>query len=780
MVTAQNSKLHDLGFIIFRNFFLLTNAIIFAVVGLLFIFGASTAAIFLGIISVINISLGLVQDIHAWRALDKLQSLTAPHITRRAADGLTEIILTDDIKKDDVIVLKIGDQVPCDGTLLEALAFEINEGLVTGESNSVSQKAGDTLLAGGVVTSGSGAMKVGALPHESRIERMTSGIKKYSVNISPIQRSVETIIKIAGYVLIVVLAVVLMRGFLAKQSSVELVLNVAALTSVIVPQGLVFAVALFFAYGAGQLFKRHVLLQEVNATEKLGRIKNLCMDKTGTLTENTLAVEAMHLPPNFSKEEASSLVAAYISGTNDSSQTIQAVIKFLGGAFEGVAESALAFSSSRQYGAVIIKSGALNSCILAGAPDVFLPHLASTEEKSWLASLLDEHTAGGKSIVAFARSSETLIPETLTKSRLSLVAVFVFHNNLRPGIMDTIHFFQERGVHIRIVSGDNPVTVSAIAEATGVSRANLVVTGQELASWSENEYNTRTKNYTIFAQIIPEQKEKIIEALKKDGFTAMVGDGANDALAIKKADLGIAMFDGASATRQLASVVLTNNSFAALPGGVILADSIIRNIEIFASIFLNQALLGFFFFCVVSVGGYAYPLTPFNITLINYCAVAMPGTLISYWTIRPPQKATRVSEAPFLKRVVPFAAFAAVIQAFGAAAIFILNEKYGQAAQSGTLVLLAFSILGFTFFCLTPRVYNGVTTALQRKQLALFGLVDILMLLIAFRVPLFFSFFNLSLVSFSPLLGGSLILSLAFSSVGMYLLAVYFTPKELV
>lgn len=774
---SKNSKLHDLGFIFFRNIFLLTNAIIFAVVILLFVFGANQAAIFLGVLSVFNISIGLVQDIHSWNALDKLQSLTAPQIVRRKSDGSTEIILADQIKKNDIIVLKIGDQIPCDGTLLEALAFEINEGLITGESNSIPQKVGDKLQAGCVVTSGSGIFQVETLSKDSRIARMTSGIKKYAANTSSIQRSVEYVIKNTGYVLVVVLVIVFVRGILIDQTAVEMVLNVAALTSIIVPQGLVFAVTLFFAYGAAHLFRQHVLLQEVNATEKLGRIKNLCMDKTGTLTENFLTVEAMHLPPKMTEEEASKLTDAYLSGTNDTSQTIQAVRKFLEHNYDGEIADTLAFSSWRQYGAVVLKKDRSNTCVLVGAPITFIPHLKTATEKRWLENILNTHSAMGKSIVAVVRNNSSTFPENLSETKLSIVAVFVFFNNLRPGIKDTISFFQDRGVKIRIISGDNKLAACAVAASAGIKNSSSVITGEELLGWSDSEYTKKITDFTIFAQIVPEQKEKIIQALKKHGFTAMVGDGANDALAIKKADLGIAMFDGAPATRQLASVVLTNNSFAALPGGVELADNIIRNIEIFGSVFLNQAFLGFFFFCIISVNGHAFPLTPFNITLINYCAVATPGVLISYWTLRPNKKATKVSEKSFLKRVAPFSFFAALIQSLAAAAIYFLNQTYGQATESNTAVLITFCVLGYIFFVQTPRVYNGLTTALQKKQLVLFGLIDLLILFIAFRVPFFFSFFNLSSLSMTPLMKTIMITIVIFSGVGEYLLARYFTPK---
>jgi cation-transporting ATPase E len=337
-----------------------------------------------------------------------------------------------------------------------------------------------------------------------------------------------------------------------------------------------------------------VLLQDVNATEKLGRIKNLCLDKTGTLTENTLVVEEMHVPPHLSREEANYLTATYLSESGDTSQTVHAIQKYLEISRGGEVTDAMSFSSERRYGGVLLKAPQRNGSILAGAPDTFLPHLSDEAEKEWLGLLLEEHAREGKRLMCVACASGQEIPRDLSDAKLTLVAIYILNNNLRPGIRETIHFFQKRGVTIRIISGDNPDTVKSIAGLAGVNDTEKIITGTELEHWTETDYKEKAGNFAIFARIKPEQKEKIIKALKLDGFTAMVGDGANDALAIKKADLGIAMFDGAPATRQVASVVLTNNSFAELPGGVKMADSIIKNIEIFASIFFNQTFVGFF------------------------------------------------------------------------------------------------------------------------------------------------------------------------------------------
>ena len=739
-------KLKELLYIVYRNVFLFTNGIILVVVILLFAFGDVRSGLFLGIVSIINIFLGLAQDIYAWIQLEKLQLLTAPHVVRLNGDQTEEPVLIDQIKKGDLIKLKIGDQIPCDSKLMKAQSFEINEGLITGESSSISKREGDNLLAGSVVTAGLGVVRVESIFLESRIARMTEGIKKYSVSESPIQQAINLVIKYCGYGLALVLVLAVIRGFAVHESAIRLVKIVGALSSALMPVGLVFAVTIFFAYGAAHLFRRNVLLQEVNATEKLGRIKNLCMDKTGTLTENTLTVENMFVFSGFDLKMAQELTLAYIQGTGDSSQTLEAIKKSISLKSDREIVDSLAFSSWRRYGAVKIKDGDKATVVYAGPPDVFLPHISNTAEKKWLQDFLNKQAHEGKHVWCTMLSNGTKISPDLQGTDFSIVAVYVFGNNLREGIRHTIDFFQYRGVNIRIISGDDPETTRTVAALAGVKNSDKIITGGEMEAWTAADFDRQASSYAIFARVVPEQKEKIIEALKKDGFTAMVGDGANDALAIKKADLGIAMFDGAPAIRQLASVVLTNNSFSALPGGVRLADSIIRNVEIFAGVFLNLTLAGFLLFAGASLLGYEFPLTPLNITLINYFTVGLPGILISYWTIMSAGKVNSPSNGSFLKKVLPFAVYSAFAQAIFMVAVFLMTPANLRTAESDIFVVLSYITAGFIFFAFTPFVYRGLITRVQQLQIAGLAILETVILFLILRITFLNGFFEVSAV----------------------------------
>jgi len=744
--------LREIGIIIYHAIVSLTNIIILAVTILLFFFNEIQAGLFLVSTLFFVIVLRLVQEIRARLALEKLRLLTAPRVIRLADTGIEESVFTEELRKGDKIKLKHGDQVPCDSVLVAAECLEVNEALLSGESNSLPKLEGEEVLAGSIVTAGFGVARVESLFAESRISKMTEGIKKYSVRESPIQHAVDVVIKYTGYLLIAVILFVIIRGVAVHELIVRVVKDVAALTSMLVPQGLVIAITVLFAYGAVRLFQRHVLLQEVNASEKLGRIKNLCIDKTGTLTQNSLVVENMNLAPGVSKKEAEGLAAAYVRGTGDSSSVNLAINKFLEGKYTGKIIKALPFTSQRRYGSVQIKREDENIVVLAGSPDLLLSHICDDGEKNWLAQLIKTYSREGKHLVCVARSRGDSLPVDISGTELSAVALFVFRDKLREGIRDAVDFFQSRGVLIRVISGDNLETVRAVAASAGINGIDRAISGRDMEAWDDCDFNEKTKLYRIFARIKPEQKEKIVEALKHDGFTAMVGDGANDALAVKKADLGIAMFDGAQATRQLASIVLMNNSFSALPEGARYADNIIVNIEIIASLFFNLVMTGFLFFIILSAFGYTYPLTPQNITIINFFTIGFSSIPIFYWALRPAQKTRPVKDEPFLRKVLPFSAVCAFISACGVAAVFIMGPDYLKTAESNTPVVLAFITLYFIFFIFTPRVYSGVTNWEQKITFFCLGVLESLFLYFGFKIPALVSFFTMLQPTFTNII----------------------------
>lgn len=742
-------KVHAVTSIVFRNVFLLINGIIFAVVALLIIFGSAREGIFLGIITIWNMIIGIAQEIRSWLALEKLQFLTALKVIRLMPDGKEEIVLAENIQVGDTVKLKVGDQIPCDGRLQSSRGFEVNEAMISGESVSIPRHKDDEIFAGSIVTSGLAVMVAEKVFTESKIAEMTKTIKKYSPSISPIQRSINSIIKYTGYTLMLIILFVVGRGFLISEPTVQIIQSVGALTSALLPQGMVVIITLLFSYGAAHLYNRGILVQEINAVEKVGRIRNLCIDKTGTLTDNNLSVECVYEAEGITKELSEYAVLAYVAGTGDTSQTMMVIRGDIDNQDVGEIVDNLSFSSARQFGAVHSKKNSKEHIILAGAPDIFLPFCRDAKEKEWLKDLIDQEAKTGKRLVCFARSNTDTMPRDLKKADLSIISLYVINNDLRDGIKEAINFFQNRGVQIRVISGDSPDTVRTVAKSAGITNTDNVITGAEMDEWTDQDYLEKVSENTIFARIKPDQKEKIISALKTSGFTAMIGDGANDALAIKKADLGIAMFDGAQATRQVASIILTKNNFLDLPGGIILSENIIENIEICASIFFNQTFIGFFFFIVLTMMGFSFPLTPLNITFINYFTVGFPGFLIFYWIIRPVHAHVFKPQKDFLKRVLPFATVSAIFQSLVVILAFFIGKKYvgltnlHDQSPSG-LVILSFIILGFIFFIFTPGVYSGITTKIQKKQFVLLAVIETAALLCLFQFPGVIQFFNVT------------------------------------
>jgi cation-transporting ATPase E len=730
--------------IISRNVFLLINGIIFVVAILLVAFGDIQEGIFLGLITVLNIILGCFQEISAWFALQKLQLLTVPRVTRIDKDNSESTIFVEDVKERDKIRLGIGDQVPCDGVLISSHGLEVNEGLITGEATDFLKKPGDRIFAGSIVTSGSAIFEVEKIFADSRISLMTKSIKKYSLVLSPIQRSISTVVKYTGYALLLIILFVIGRGFLVHESTINIIQTIGALTSILLPQGMVLIVTLIFSYGAVHLYHKKVLLQEVNAIEKLGRIQNLCMDKTGTLTDNNLVVEHLYVAPGVDEKYARGSIAAYVKNSGDFSLTIEAIKKTLMDEYAGTILDSQSFSSSRQFGAIRIKDDSGERVVLAGAPDVFLPYFKTAEDRAWIQKYIDTEAKIGKRLICFAQSDSKALPSDLSGIRMAALSVFVLNNNLREAVQEAIRFFQERGVTIRIISGDNPETVRAVAMKAGVNNPDAVVTGSEIETWVAADFFKKIRDYTIFARVKPEQKERIIEGLKRDGFTAMIGDGANDALAIKKADLGIAMFDGARATRQVASVVLVKNSFSDLPNGVKLADSIIQSIKICASIFFNQVFLGLLFFVVLTATGHSFPFTSLNFTFTSYFAIGLPGSLVFYWIVRPVRADVAKDRKSFFRQVFPFAFVSAIPQALVVAAAFYESiERTGQHGPT-SLVLIAMIIVGFIFFMFTPSVYSGPMTKTQIKQVSALAIAEIAAVAILIRIPIVEAFYNLA------------------------------------
>jgi cation-transporting ATPase E len=729
-----------------QNAVSLVNAIFLAVSSLLLVLGEMREGLFLGSVLVLNLVIGIVQDLRAKVALERLQILAAPRIVRVSANGQKEQINLEQIKRDDILQIDIGDQVPADGRIVESFGIEVNEALITGESNYVKKNTGDEVLAGSIVMSGFAVFKVEALPQDSFVARMTEKIKKYDPAPSPIQKDLNAFIKYMSYLLLAIIVYVAVRGFQTHDLLVSIVQEIGALTGTLVPQGLVLSITIFFAYGAIKLLKDNVLMQEINATEKLARIKNLCVDKTGTLTERKPVLEEI-INYNGNDFDLSQVLAGYIYANRDTSEIAAALRPRAALAFAGRVVDSLPFSSQRKYGAAWLEIGQKPVTAVLGAPDVLAEYFADENEKKLVKEQVDVYAGKAKRLILLARAEKLPAGSLLIGNMLHPAALFVLLDPLRPGTEKIIDFFQKRDVRIRVISGDNPRTVQAVAAQAGMKYADMVVTGREMEAWDDVEYEERVPAFHLFARVKPGQKEKIIKLLKKSGYTAMVGDGANDALAIKKADLGVAMFDGAPATRRIAQVVLMNNSFSALPKGVALAEAIILNIELVAGVFLNKVVVGLAFFLFLAFMKYDYPLTPSNMTVINYFTIWLP---MAYWTFLPISEAGFNAKSRFMGKIFLFAIANGLIMALAALAVYVLPPMAGF-ANSSLLVMIALIVLGYWYFVLAPLNYGAAPDKPRRRVLGIIAAIGAALIIAAIYLPQWAAIFGLRRPDLAPL-----------------------------
>jgi cation-transporting ATPase E len=481
-------------------------------------------------------------------------------------------------------------------------------------------------------------------------------------------------------------------------------------------------------------------MQEINASEKLGRIRNLCVDKTGTLTVNQPVMEEMVLYGNNDAGMVEQIAVGYIQANMDTSEVAKAIREKINSPFNGSVIDALPFSSERKYGMAVLRMGEKIVRVVMGAPDILIDSIKDENERRWLNERIVFYSEKAKRLVLLAQDGNHASEVSAGIDLLHPLALVILSDSLRPGTEKIIDFFQKRGARIRIISGDSPQTVRAVAKQIGLKYADIVITGPEMEFWDDIQYEERIPAFHLFARIKPAQKEKIIDLLKKSGFTAMIGDGANDALAIKRADLGIAMLDGAGATRKIAQVVLADNSFTALPKGVYLGEAIITNIELIASIFFNKIVIGLTLFVIMAYLGYSYPLSPSNTTIVNYFTVWLP---MAYWTLFLSTGGEANSKISFVKKILPFSAINGVIMACAAVLVFMLVPGILKTSDSNSLLVITLIVLGYWFFVLAALNYDMISNKKQELILATFAAIASAILAFAIYVPSLSKFFEL-------------------------------------
>ncbi|MHA7224442.1 HAD-IC family P-type ATPase [Arthrobacter sp. RHLT1-20] len=734
---------------IFRaNVLTLFNAIVGTSFLVLLLLGSWQDALF-GLAAAGNAVIGVVQEYRAKKSLDRLAVMDAP-LARVLRDGDIQDIATADVVRDDVMVLRAGDQVTADALVLESGGLEADESLLTGESDPVDKDAGTEVLSGSTVVAGRGTARVIRVGAQSFASKLTADAKRFSLVNSEIRNSLNRILGWLTWALLPVALIVANGEMQARGGWEEAIARgiwPSALVGVIagviamVPLGLVLLSSVAFAVGALRLAREKVLIQELAAVEVLARVDVLCLDKTGTLTEGGIVFDGVHelaQPAEPGWERALGWFASD-PGAN-------ATARCLAGAFENdggsPAVSSVPFSSARKWSSVTFDSGSgdRHSWIL-GAPEVVLSEDAGILARAGAVPASEDvlgqagklAASGLRTVLlAYANGAGVSDDETRLPPGVRPVVVLTFREQIRPDARQTLAYFREEGVELKIISGDDPRTVAAIARQLGLE----VRDGYDARTLPEEPaaLDDVMENNTVFGRVSPAQKKDMVAALQRRGHTvAMTGDGVNDALALKVADIGIAMDSAAAATKAVARLVLLDGRFDRLPGVVAQGRQVIANVERVSNLFLSKTAYSIAIATSFGLLQLQFPFLPRQLSFIDGLTIGVPAFFLAL------MPNTRRYRPGFLRRSLSFSIPAGLIVA---ASLLGLTVYTGAAGiGSGPQALQAASVLTLTIVGLW--ILAVVARPLDAKKLALV-LAMCASLLILLNVPIAQEFFNLA------------------------------------
>lgn len=725
--------------IVRANVFTLFNGIVFACFFVLFLVGRWQDALF-GFAAFANSIIGCVQEFRAKAALDRLALLNAS-LARVRRDGAEREITPDDVVVDDVLVLRAGDQVPADAVVLESRALQIDESMLTGESDAVDKHEGDEALSGSIVVAGEGTARVTKVGADSYANRFAGEAKRFSLVSSELRSSVNRVLKWVGWVigpvglLVFNAQIMVAGGYSAAFESggwVQAVVNTIAALTAMIPLGLVLMTSIAFAVGAAKLASKQVLVNELPAVEGLARVDVVCLDKTGTLTVGDIAFDQAHSmssePARAAAEDASRVLGWY-AVASDANATARALRTDYADPHL-TAERDIPFSSARKWSAVSFRE--VPGTWVMGAPEMIFGDAATSPETE-LGRAATELSASGRRTLVLARSDEALSETDAAAERLpsnpAPIVVLTFRETVRPDAAQTLAYFERQGVGIRVISGDNPRTVAAIAREVGLD----VVGGFDARELPDDDAALADvlERETVFGRVTPEQKKRMVTALQSRGHVvAMTGDGVNDALAIKTADIGIAMNSGSAATKAVARLVLLDGQFSHLPDVVAEGRQAIANIERVSMLFLNKTVYATALAIIFGVLVLEFPFLPRQLSITDGLTIGIPAFFLA---LMP--NAQRYLPG-FLRRSLIFAIPSGLVIALGLTWYTYVAKGLGvteEQLRTGATIILA--IVGIWVLAVLSRPLN-------RYKVLIIGAMFVALVGV-FTIPLATTFFEL-------------------------------------
>lgn len=706
--------------IVISNVFTYFNLIFLVITILLIMVGSFRNLTFLPII-IGNTVIGIVQEIRAKKTLEKMSLLNAPHADV-IRNGSVKQISTDELVKDDVILLTAGKQICADAVVISG-NIQVNESLLTGEADEVEKTEGSTLMSGSFVVSGECYARLEKVGNESYISRLSLEAKSMGdKEQSEMIRSINLIVKWVGIVIIPIGLILFWQShFVNGESITKSVTSTVAAIIGMIPEGLYLLTTVALALSTMKLARKKVLLHDMKSIETLARVDVLCVDKTGTITEPDMKLKEIFLCKNsgadgtqtaLTLDELKSLILDYANASVDNNATMLALKAYAAealtnntSALHRTAVSQQAFSSSLKYGSVTFSDGTY----LLGAPE-FIMH----EDFARIEEEIIPYADKGDRVLLFARYNGENVENGINGSVTPLGFV-ALANPIRANAVKTFEYFKSQGVAIKVISGDNPRTVSRIAIQAGIESAESFVDAATLDT--EDKMPDAVNKYTVFGRVTPKQKKQLVKALQAKGHTvAMTGDGVNDILAMKDADCSVAMASGSEAAAQAAQVVLLDSDFAHMPDVVYEGRRVVNNIQRSASLFLVKNIFSLLLSLFSVILMVTYPLEPAQVSLISMFTIGVPGFLLAL-----EQNKDRI-KGHFITNVMLKALPGGLTDVIAVGALVVCGEVFCISdASIGTIATLVLSVVGFMILFKISEPLNGMKYAVIIGNIA--GLV---------------------------------------------------------
>ena len=677
------------------------NAIMLVLFVLILISGNWRDGLFVGVV-LSNSVIGVTQEYRARRQLARLTVLTQPHATVVRA-GERTIIVADQVVLDDLVHLSPGGQVPVDGTVVAETGLQVDESMLTGESDTVPKAPGQEVLSGSYVVAGSGMIVATAVGADSYASDLTLEAKRFNAAESNLRRSINTFLRWLVVVIPIASILLFLRLLGAESRWQDALQGTVAAAVAMGPDGLVLLTSRAFVAGMLELARRNVLAKQLTTVELLARVDTLCLDKTGTITTGQITWCRSHPLGDADCEQVNTVLAA-IAAADDAPNTTMAAIGLGVGLGPGwPATSTEPFSSARKWSAVEFGD---RGWYYVGGFDVVLGAEASS-------TLIDDLSAAGKRLIGLASSPMGPSGDDLPPDLTSL-AVIELEDEIRPDANEILAYFADQQVRVKVISGDNHLTVAAVAHRAGLQPRGEAIDARKLPDDGPELLEMLEQN-DVFGRVRPRQKQAMVKALKANGHVvAMTGDGVNDVLALKDADLGIAMGSGSEATRAIADLVLADDAFATLPTVVREGRKVINNVERVSNLFVTKTSYAVLMTVVVGILGSPFPFLPRHLTLVGTFSIGVPGFFLAL----APE--TRRVQDGFLDRVLRFSVPVGVIAGTAAVVVFEWSRRGGGLSlpEARTLATITLLTMGLVILLTVSRPIDPWKVALAAAMAA--------------------------------------------------------------